>query len=411
LIYLSHLLDRVFLLMDLQANDSVTIKFAENVQQNEYKVFEMPESLLNELLTSAPGTVRIRGLPDSEAVLVSSNKTYTLRMAESTNTILLLPPAISLHSSPSKKQKTDDSTISSSDLPSINSSERQVAGFITFHYELTEAVPRVHMLRELLSKHLYSGTEDEPAREQFYSFARLQGLVQASDGEIKAGLEALGAVNINGFWRVLEPNYAVEVFQAVIDVAAANRWSLTSLPIAAAIQAVSEPAEVVRHCIRQHSRPEQASSRDAQMGNVDSASLDETKVCLFYAKQLFQQKDRFEEEELLKAWIELVPMGMQPVLSMLAGLALSRTSFAGGSGRRTREWHLLPVSRFSPDPAVRFQELFAVQPQWTLEEISPYSRPLTAPGQTHEQLLLRYCRVIRNTRVDAKEGSNLYTRK
>ena len=40
-----------------------------------------------------------------------------------------------------------------------------------------------------------------------------------------------------------------------------------------------------------------------------------------------------------------------------------------------------------------------------------YLRPLTAPGQTHEQLLLRHCRVIRNDREGAAEGSNLYTRK
>ena len=55
---------------------------------NNYRLFEFPdEGTLQELLKN-DGSVKVKGGPNDEAVLCTANKTYTLRLAESSNTLL-----------------------------------------------------------------------------------------------------------------------------------------------------------------------------------------------------------------------------------------------------------------------------------------------------------------------------------
>jgi len=86
--------------MEVTSKDSITLTFAQNVLQDEFKVFEMKDELVEELLASSDRSIisvffitftfdfyslfsfytcgfsfQIRGAQDSEAVLVSSNKT------------------------------------------------------------------------------------------------------------------------------------------------------------------------------------------------------------------------------------------------------------------------------------------------------------------------------------------------
>ena len=55
-----------------------------------YKMFELDENVLQALLRD-DGSVSIKGGRADEAVLCTEDRTYTLRLAESSNTILLAP--------------------------------------------------------------------------------------------------------------------------------------------------------------------------------------------------------------------------------------------------------------------------------------------------------------------------------
>lgn len=46
------------------------------------------------------------------------------------------------------------------------------------------------------------------------------------------------------------------------------------------------------------------------------------------------------------------------------------------------------------DTATRFRKLFAMRPKWTREDLQPYLAGVLEPGQTEDQLLLKYARVL-----------------
>jgi hypothetical protein len=67
--------------------------------------------------------------------------------------------------------------------------------------------PRLHPLRELLSKRMFKGTERESDFTlDLYSFEKLLSSVQASEEEIKAELLDLHAVEYKGAQNFIKQN-------------------------------------------------------------------------------------------------------------------------------------------------------------------------------------------------------------
>ena len=77
---------------------------------------------------------------------------------------------------------------------------------------------------------------------------------------------------------------------------------------------------------------------------------------------------------------------MQPELSMLSGLALAESV---GEDRVVVHF---PSSALSRDAATRFAQLFGARARWTAPELEPCLADIQAPGQSVQQLLLKYCR-------------------
>jgi hypothetical protein len=142
-------------------------------------------------------------------------------------------------------------------------------------------------------------------------------------------------------------------------------------------------------------------------------SLDETKVCLLRALQLFSKKEPYPNSTFLADWQSSVPLGMHVSTSILRGHALCETNnalealarSATGSlslGREnsknnddaTKVWKYYPLTSLSPLIKTRFQQLFDHRTRWTLNDISAYVQDLCAPGQTLEQLLLKHARPV-----------------
>eukprot|EP00966_Prymnesium_polylepis_P153096 3536683-Prymnesium_polylepis.1 len=70
----------------------VPINFSKGYAESKYKLFELDEDILQEL-TRPDGSLRIKGGAEDEAVLCTAASTYVLRLAESSNSMLLLPKA------------------------------------------------------------------------------------------------------------------------------------------------------------------------------------------------------------------------------------------------------------------------------------------------------------------------------
>lgn len=324
---------------------SVDVRFRPSLSDGAYKLLEVTESMLNEISQSYLNSntremrdlVELRGSNTDEAVLVTANKTYSVRLVESSNTQLLVQATptnmfetttadndqtkkdetdksssssttTSLPSSSVTTRPLDDSTsdtnpsplkkqkVSSSDLPSSSSSPsssspddvglpiRWIEGIVAHHYEVSEILPRIHVLRELLMKRMYSEKDEEENDEEegngesgegvdvdmttsgssssplapLYTFSSLRRLIQASDVELRKALSDLDAFEDgHGRWRVLDPDYVAKVFDSLMNLFIENQWTHTSqVPLDQCEEGlkVLYPKMVTRQVVNMHSK-------------------------------------------------------------------------------------------------------------------------------------------------------------
>ena len=422
----------------------MSLRFSGTPSQDSLRVFEVTPQLLAALLGSGSedAALEIRGPPGCEAVAVTRDKTYTVRLVENSNTQLLIDSGRAIDGTKrrpeagagdadgdeerdAKRRRTDEEEGAdvARDLAGELAGDDGKAGApvtVTVHgsfsrvYELVECVPRLHAVRALLEARPYEGPDADARAEAgetqdadadagdddddvavdearsaaaaaalppLLSFEDLRSRVQASDEQIREGLRAANAIEVDGKWRVLSEAYAEEVFSAVLLAVAASRWPLDAVPEdrVAGDLADEFPAEVVRHALRSHG------TRSAQSGTV---ALDERRVCVFVARRLLAKDPDMDAGEFEEQWTDGVPYGFRPTPDMLHGVALLEKRAAGD------RWRFCPVERMPSTAHERFASLFRLRQRWEPAELAAYTADLVPPGMTHDAFLLRHCRVI-----------------
>eukprot|EP00897_Mesotaenium_endlicherianum_P001159 jgi/Mesen1/11043/ME000099S10491 len=454
----------------------VAVGYGDSYNEMDVRLLELDESMLQELLNNGGAIVHhilrdlqpdnhkvfvtrlsIKGSGDDEAVLCTESKTFALKFVSSTNTMLLLPPLVNQAGTPVEENcggqgDTPGAASSSSGKRTTLKVQADTAG----HLELVEVAPKLDPLRSLLQERPYTPdedfTQDETNTESgpgwsegtqaatrsqrpagLYTWQDLLERVQASPGQLRDALEKLLAIEIDGFWRIVEEKHMAEVLNMVILTAATNDWPCTSLPeheLVTAMEGDGFAAPVVRNVLSVYGRPAQlgrskepaaaaaagggeaeeepGSSRalqGASEGGEGGAGLDswkrargetlwmldEEKVCLQVARPMLAASGkRWRVEDFLEAWEASVSSLLQakPTLAMLRGEALVESM---GPERWLRPF---PVSLLPTNPGQRFAELFQARSKWLWEDLEPYLRDLQGPGQSVESLLLRHTRRI-----------------
>ncbi|CAI5940449.1 unnamed protein product [Closterium sp. NIES-64] len=299
----------------------------------ELKLLEVDESMLAELLRD--GLV-IKGTPEEgdEAVLCTRSSTFALKLVTTTNLLLLVPP----HDENTPEKTPEETPEKTPEIAMEDSSENvdiqdeklqnvtiprvTAAAVASSHLEVVPVAPRLARLTHLLSACAYNERDEEEelrggegegeegeggggrrgaggmgggmyngaregvgeggiekrGRQKGYTWQELVGRVQASEEEIRAGLEAAGAVKVGGerckigdTWRGVDPGYLALLLHLLLLTAAANDWPPRAIPEAAAVAAMcgeageggtgeggaregerreGPRAELVRHCLK-----------------------------------------------------------------------------------------------------------------------------------------------------------------
>ncbi|CAI6012594.1 unnamed protein product [Closterium sp. NIES-65] len=299
----------------------------------ELKLLEVDESMLAELLRD--GLV-IKGTPEEgdEAVLCTRSSTFALKLVTTTNLLLLVPP----HDENTPEKTSEETPEKTPEIAMEDSSENvdiqdeklqnvtiprvTAAAVASSHLEVVPVAPRLARLTHLLSACAYNERDEEEdlrggegegeegeggggrrgaggmgggmyngaregvgeggiekrGRQKGYTWQELVGRVQASEEEIRAGLEAAGAVKVGGerckigdTWRGVDPGYLALLLRLLLLTAAANDWPPRAIPEAAAVAAMcgeageggtgeggaregerreGPRAELVRHCLK-----------------------------------------------------------------------------------------------------------------------------------------------------------------
>lgn len=371
----------------------------------------------------------LRGQPDEDAVLCTQSKTYSIKFVGTSNSVFLIPPS---------DQFVLDGNLQ--ECGKKDSDEMKVASVIKVapgNMELVEVAPRLDKLKLLLSQNPYNINDtfeiDEldsigEDKSGLYTWDNLVSRIQASDTELRSGLESLLAVEINGYWRILEENYKDGVLNMLLHNMVLNDWSPNALSeheVISVLKVDGYPSEIAQHCLQIY-----GNKVDEGIGDNCIWRLDERRVCVHFARRILEG-GKMKMERFMEEWVRKVPDGMHPTVDMLEGEILTEKL-----GIET--WiYGFSISSLPFSPAERFSILFRERPKWEWKDLQPYvrsdfvyfssaffntlhysvftsihgkrlhvsllptSRDLKVPGLTSEGLLLKYTRRTQPT-MDAE---------
>ncbi|XP_063968094.1 sister chromatid cohesion protein DCC1-like [Lytechinus pictus] len=362
------------------------IYFGEELNPSSFRLLEVDNTILNDVIEGQ--RLVIRGDKTDHAVLCTDTKTYDLKVADTSNTLLVLQDCFTKDNLPSGEDRLHT---------------KRVTGVLHSYLELRPLRPRLKKLHTLLQENPFAGSLYEDAPEHSgkrYTMDMLLDAVQASEGEIRDELTAMKACLIDGHWRVLDFDYESQVLTHILSLVQENSWSYDEVPLEETLSTLEnlEPRPILEHCLKCYGDPTRRKNDD---GTDDIVySLDPDKICRLFAEMLLRPADKFNLTEFLEVWQQSVPEGMITTEQQLKGLALIDRSCSPPV-----TWHF-PLSELPETERERFDVLFKTKEKWTLDEITAYIEDLASEKLSVGVLLQRNCR----TSVNAA-GIRLYNSK
>ncbi|KAK6918128.1 Sister chromatid cohesion protein Dcc1 [Dillenia turbinata] len=343
-------------------------------------LLELDPSLIPDVLHQR---VTLRGQPDEDAVLCTQSKTFGVKFVGTSNSVFLVPP------SSSNCGYVDEFTNSAE-----NGNKLPIASVLKVSpgtLELVEVAPRLDKLKLLLSERPYR-LEDamevdeidqlEEKRMGFFRWDDLVQCLQASDDELREGLQAIHAVEIDGYWRIVDEAYMGDVLNMLLHNLVLNDWSFDALvedEVVGVLVSDGFPLVIARHCLEVYG---------SKVGDGVGGcmwKLDEKRVCVHFARVVLREGKK-RMESFMEEWLRKVPDGMSASFETLKGEVLTERIGA-------EMWvHTFSVSSLPLNPADRFSVLFRKRPKWEWKDLEPYLRDLRVPGLSSEGLLLKYTR-------------------
>jgi Sister chromatid cohesion protein Dcc1 len=199
------------------------ISFSPEFRGRDFRLFELPEELVSQIESGE--VVKIVGStePKSDAVICSKKKTYSLKKAETSNSVFV--------------------------VPSSSSGEFTVTGTCQHYYELKPIAPRLEMVAEALRSAVYNGNDPEHEkridRSLLLSYEQLRATVQTSDTELENALFSLRVVELMGKMRMLSKKAVREVICDLIDTIIENSWPTDKVDEALCKQAMPDTDHVL----------------------------------------------------------------------------------------------------------------------------------------------------------------------
>ena len=333
--------------------------------QNVVKFMEVDKGLAEALETG--NTLILRGEAEDGVVLCSADKTYDVKEAETSNSLLLLDGVT---------WPQEASTGGGGDNPT-RLERRSIQGVYHTYLEVKEMRPR---LRRLF--HLMSETEGKYPGGTGYRFEDLCSRIQCSEAELKSGLAEAGAMEMDGKWYTLEADDKMKVLSLITNFIEENSWPLDGV---VKEETLRELAEIENRDVVESVFDAFLDPTETDGGGGGKYSLNAPAVSRFYGEYLLQTTgNAFNLAEFSVMWQQAVPEGVRTDMQEhLRGIALVDKKVV----KYFPEWKL------TENVQERLASLFAIKEKWTMEEIAPFVEKLTAPKLNVNALLTKYSRV------------------
>jgi len=345
---------------------SQVVSFTTSMMGEEMKLLEVTKDVA-ECLKSGD-ILTIRGDESENAVLCSSNKTFEIKEAETSNSLMML-----------------DKVILPADIEKKNSDSGRKLGWSTvggvFHkyVEIIEIRPKLRKIKEVLSQNLYN-EDTRRENKKGVSLSDLLETIQASEEELRQGLQHYECVSVSDTWFMLDQDYQMMVLSRILKFFDENSWKFDMVHKTETVEALSELVneEIVSQVF------------DLYCDKIDSDDfkLNREKVSRFYGDFLLAANSGYVLPEFLEMWQKAVPDGVETNIDQLSGLVLVDNEKSPPVIKRFSEEDL------PPGIIDRLSILFNARERWTLAEISPFIEPLTTKKLNVNALLTKYARPL-----------------
>nr|XP_053651170.1 sister chromatid cohesion protein DCC1-like [Cherax quadricarinatus] len=253
---------------------------------NDVVLLELDSTLLETIKQEQRAV--LRGDLQEAVVLCTKDKTYEVRKAETSNSLVLVPE-LSLPGS----EEAGDRTLHN----------RQVCGIHYTYLEVRPCKPRIQKLRELLAEVPYSG----PQSEDQQGHGQRNMVVTRVDAATFITHASHPVLLFSGFWQILEFDYRFKVVSHILNLIESKSWPLDGVRRCEAIKELSElePRTVITQCFDYYLTP---TDRDTDDGDT-LYTLQDDKVCRLCAEVLLKSADKYNLNEFLNIWQQSVPEG------------------------------------------------------------------------------------------------------
>lgn len=200
-----------------------------DINMGDYKLLELNEDVLQQIQQGQ--TLSFKGGLSEKIVLCTDNKTYDVKEAEISNSLLLIPnlkSAQQTSTSPLKSPKNNmsnksmDNSVEDDDMGQNGCrilERRPVLKIFHEYFECREINPRFRKLNDLLQLTRYFGPENEYCidRNLLFTYQQLLNTVQCSRAEFSKGLQEYRVIEVDGRMRILEYEFVFQVLNSVND--------------------------------------------------------------------------------------------------------------------------------------------------------------------------------------------------
>ncbi|XP_055372434.1 sister chromatid cohesion protein DCC1 [Condylostylus longicornis] len=365
----------------------------EEAGLNNLKLLELDSNILNEIKQG--NSLYFKGGLNEKVVLCTENKTYEVKEAEISNSLMLCPNlkfAQATSTSPLKSPKNQNTSHNSSLNDSADDDiiyPRQlehchVLKIFHEYFECREIQPRFRKLGDLLQLTRYSGPENEYCidKKLKFTFEQLLNTIQCSKNEFLIGLKKYRALEIDGYMRVLDYEYEYRIINIMLGLINENSWQLNEIDREVSIEALQgiAPHDIVEGLFDLYT---------TSSGNNDGKfQYNQEMVAKIIAKNILQPGLKFRIDEFMNTWQEAVPENFKIEESYLRGLGIIDRDSALPCVKSLCEDNL------STNLHERLKTLFKTKHRWTLDELEPYIEYFSTPTLSVSSILAKYARSV-----------------
>lgn len=339
-----------------------------------------------------------KGGLNEKVVLCTKRKTYEVRNAEQSNSLLVVPNLLlakdmsnEIVESPplgeinkSLDKSLEDEENQSSQLTEEHEIQHKNILKIFFNYlECKQIKPRARKILDLLKLTMYSGPENEHLidRKSLFTYRQLLNTIQCSVEEFDELLLRLRCFEIDKFMRILDYTYEYRVVASMLALITENSWQLDSIDRDVTIEALEGivPKEITENIFKFYTEPSNAS---------DKFHYREDLVSRIVAQNVLIDDLKFHINEFLDTCQSALPEGMEMNEKYLHGLAVI--------DRDTRQPWIrgLFEENLPMNLSERLNILFKQKSRWTFEHIAPYVEVFVSGNVSTTSLLAKHLRSV-----------------